>query len=294
MNEYEDDFYIPCKGNMLEQCKAKQVSYNLDTLCHTTYFRKPTKISIGDYIPLENKLFMSLPKKLATRRSIKDILKTLSEAAAKKGLKVENMSVLNIHYLPVPKTCDSQRVSCIVDLSSTIAITACLKVKNCLKKYVPKDNYILQENEDNIWEHISIHKFCGIKNLTKHKLLLGGDTSCDNKLLLILPKSLVNDESINKIAEILFEVASKDGLKIGDIVDKHYLIRNAKRVSCIVTLSSKEEVNACLKVKSDFKQRIQETMQTNNSQQQQKEHIFIDKHRTKEELASYRALREQR
>ena len=77
-------------------------------------------------------------------------------------------------------------------------------------------------------------------------------------------------------------------------MDKHYLIRNAKRVSCIVTLSSKEEVNACLKVKSDFKQRIQETMQTNNNQHKQREHIFIDKYRTKEELASYRALREQR
>jgi len=172
IEEYEDDFSVYSKSDMDEQTKSKQrkAKQIADTLerCNN---HTPTRKTLGDYITFKNpskqnkpkqvadnlerrnnisstkspkkkihfknEMYWLLPQTLANEESIKDIMKTLCETAASKGLHGGGR-VVHIKYLPQPKTQPNNRVACIVTVSSVQAVNDCLKVKYCLKEYMQR------------------------------------------------------------------------------------------------------------------------------------------------------------
>ena len=169
IEEYEDDFSVYSKSDIdeqtkLKQRKAKQIADNLERCNNHT----PTRKTLGDYItfkkpskqykanqvadnlercnnisstkskkkiPSKNEMYWLLPQTLANEESIKDIMKTLSETAASKGLHGGGR-VVHIKYLPQHEKQQNKRVSCIVTVSSEQAVNDCLKVKYCLNEYM--------------------------------------------------------------------------------------------------------------------------------------------------------------
>jgi hypothetical protein len=89
---------------------------------------------------IDKQMFWSVPKQLAKNESVVAMMKTLSESASKKGLEIGN--VVDIKHLPPPPNSNNElkRISIIVNLASAQEVDACLKVKNCLKKYVQTDD----------------------------------------------------------------------------------------------------------------------------------------------------------
>lgn len=178
IQEYDDDFCVSSKSYTLEQRKAKQSRPKKATnnLAQTSNFslvsKKPKQATLEDHTPSKNKMYLALPERLANDDTIKDIMNRMFEAATQKGLHGGGR-VINIRYLPKPKTEQRQRVSCIITISSEQAVNDCLKVKYCLKEYMKRNSIPEQE-----LEHIYIDKqrtkqeIQAIKNLrTKLKKL---------------------------------------------------------------------------------------------------------------------------
>jgi hypothetical protein len=149
IQEYDDDFCVSSKSYTLEQrkakqCKPKKAKNNLAQKCNDSLVSK--KATLEDHTPSKNKMYLALPERLANDDTIKDIMNTMFEAATQKGLHGGGR-VINIHYLPKPKTEQRQRVSCIITISSEQAVNDCLKVKYCLKEYMKRNSNPQQEHE---------------------------------------------------------------------------------------------------------------------------------------------------
>jgi hypothetical protein len=140
----------------------------------------------------------------------------------------------------------------------------------------------------------TLEQKCADTSSTKKpkKVTLGDHIPSKNKMFWALPQRLANDESIKDIMKTLSKTASEKGLYgCGRVVHIYYLPQPQthpnNRVSCIVTVSSEQAVNECLKVKHCLK----EYMHRLCHDQQQLEYIFIDKCRTKQEIESIKKLK---